>query len=606
MTAAPVGEKKDRRRGFTREEVLSNHTRKILKGFPGVKRREQTACTAIVGERKPDMDDPFLTDAKARQELEQRRREQEERWQRKQPAREALRNLYAAIPLALTAYGPDVVYGGLEPSRFRSAAAAILGFRQALVQSGIFEQVVFVAQRPNLMRSIEQRAMAIVVQLFQAEHEQQVFELFEKITASRPELQTETWRLVRDIADDIVSEGYYPLRNATPSDSLEALKQQLTETRERREREAEAARRQGALRQVCNENRLRFEQAIETVHSFPNEEREQGRKASREGFMRWAERWAALGQALCEIDSDGRMQEKLKIATEAEVPELACACRLFLLAGQGATKEQLADAVEAVHFDLWKALLWLPYVGEQLYPNLEPDSDGRIRCYEVPDHVALEDKRKADAAFGWQTLLVPRHETGRQMEPVEILNTGHELQDVSKESYDEEAVRPETQPWAASPAARREWHVGLQIPCPSCGSPAAALDVDDACPKCGKFMFRCRIVRHIPLGQGEPIVQRLGQPFWERIPPSHVRSGSNTLSRYVTLDQMALMVNRKKRTLENYKGHKKNPLPPPDIEGGGGKPDEWEWSEIRPWLERTFKRSLPEEYPHWTLTPNRT
>jgi hypothetical protein len=39
-------------------------------------------------------------------------------------------------------------------------------------------------------------------------------------------------------------------------------------------------------------------------------------------------------------------------------------------------------------------------------------------------------------------------------------------------------------------------------------------------------------------------------------------------------------------------------MPPPDVPGGGGKPREWLWVRIRPWLERNFKRVLPERPPH--------
>jgi hypothetical protein len=60
---------------------------------------------------------------------------------------------------------------------------------------------------------------------------------------------------------------------------------------------------------------------------------------------------------------------------------------------------------------------------------------------------------------------------------------------------------------------------------------------------------------------------------------------------YVTLDQAAAMVQRSKRTLEH------DPLPEPDIEGGGGKPNEWAWSTIRPWLQRMFGRLLPDRLP---------
>jgi hypothetical protein len=43
---------------------------------------------------------------------------------------------------------------------------------------------------------------------------------------------------------------------------------------------------------------------------------------------------------------------------------------------------------------------------------------------------------------------------------------------------------------------------------------------------------------------------------------------------YVTLDQAAAMVHRSKRTLERYKRRKSDPLPDPDISGGGGRADE--------------------------------
>src|SRR5262249_24881371 len=67
----------------------------------------------------------------------------------------------------------------------------------------------------------------------------------------------------------------------------------------------------------------------------------------------------------------------------------------------------------------------------------------------------------------------------------------------------------------------------------------------------------------------------------------------------VTLNQAAGMVKRQKRTLENYKP--KGPFPAPSVEGGGGMPDLWDWAVIRPWLEETFKMTLPKTCP-----PNRS
>jgi hypothetical protein len=66
---------------------------------------------------------------------------------------------------------------------------------------------------------------------------------------------------------------------------------------------------------------------------------------------------------------------------------------------------------------------------------------------------------------------------------------------------------------------------------------------------------------------------------------------------YVTLDQMAAIVNRSKKTLERLKKRRQNPLPDPDAQGGGGRPDEWVWPNIRPWLEREFNKQLPVQFP---------
>jgi hypothetical protein len=62
---------------------------------------------------------------------------------------------------------------------------------------------------------------------------------------------------------------------------------------------------------------------------------------------------------------------------------------------------------------------------------------------------------------------------------------------------------------------------------------------------------------------------------------------------YVTLDKAAAMVGRSKKTLERYK----RKMPAPTVKGGRGKPNEWLWSVIRPWLEKTFDRNLPKRFP---------
>jgi hypothetical protein len=69
---------------------------------------------------------------------------------------------------------------------------------------------------------------------------------------------------------------------------------------------------------------------------------------------------------------------------------------------------------------------------------------------------------------------------------------------------------------------------------------------------------------------------------------------------YVTLDQAAALVNRRKKTLERYLRQPKSEaarMPEPDVEGTGGKPHEWKWSNLRPWLEKTFGKQLPGRLP---------
>lgn len=68
-----------------------------------------------------------------------------------------------------------------------------------------------------------------------------------------------------------------------------------------------------------------------------------------------------------------------------------------------------------------------------------------------------------------------------------------------------------------------------------------------------------------------------------------------TPEQYVTLDMAAAMVNRKKRTLEEWIKDPNAPLP--DVEGGGGRPHEWKWKTIKPWLENKSQRQLPDHYP---------
>lgn len=72
---------------------------------------------------------------------------------------------------------------------------------------------------------------------------------------------------------------------------------------------------------------------------------------------------------------------------------------------------------------------------------------------------------------------------------------------------------------------------------------------------------------------------------------------SPVLPQYVTLDQMAASVSRSKKALERAMNRTGSTMPRPDVEGGGGKPHEWLWSRIRPWLEKEYGRKLPEHFP---------
>jgi hypothetical protein len=77
--------------------------------------------------------------------------------------------------------------------------------------------------------------------------------------------------------------------------------------------------------------------------------------------------------------------------------------------------------------------------------------------------------------------------------------------------------------------------------------------------------------------------------------PSGTDAASDAPPDLVTLDQVAAIVHRSKRSLERYKTN--GSLPEPAVKGGGGRPDLWEWKTIRPWLEMTFRIKLPDTFP---------
>jgi hypothetical protein len=64
---------------------------------------------------------------------------------------------------------------------------------------------------------------------------------------------------------------------------------------------------------------------------------------------------------------------------------------------------------------------------------------------------------------------------------------------------------------------------------------------------------------------------------------------------FVTMLQMAAMVNRGKRAIERLTATKA--FPNPAVKGGGGKPNEWRWADVRPILENKYGRVLPEVFP---------
>jgi hypothetical protein len=65
---------------------------------------------------------------------------------------------------------------------------------------------------------------------------------------------------------------------------------------------------------------------------------------------------------------------------------------------------------------------------------------------------------------------------------------------------------------------------------------------------------------------------------------------------HVTLQQVAPIVNRSKRTLERLQKADET-FPIPDVEGGGGKSNEWSWAKLRPYLEEKYGRKLPDRFP---------
>lgn len=92
-------------------------------------------------------------------------------------------------------------------------------------------------------------------------------------------------------------------------------------------------------------------------------------------------------------------------------------------------------------------------------------------------------------------------------------------------------------------------------------------------------------------------IQKLTEEAEERskVPPVTQIEGDPTagLPQRVTLDQMAAMVHRRKRSLERYR----NVIPGRLTRGSRGHMALWDWSLARGWLEEKFGVLMPERFP---------
>src|SRR5262245_6123396 len=99
-----------------------------------------------------------------------------------------------------------------------------------------------------------------------------------------------------------VRDDLQPRESETPSTILDSLLGQA-QSRRREEDEARRLAEERARRRdehaAC---RARLAEAFERAYHFPNEEREQGRTPSPDGFRRWAQWFVALGALLRECD----------------------------------------------------------------------------------------------------------------------------------------------------------------------------------------------------------------------------------------------------------------------------------------------------------------
>ncbi|MGO9600993.1 MAG: hypothetical protein ACLP7Q_23675 [Isosphaeraceae bacterium] len=106
-----------------------------------------------------------------------------------------------------------------------------------------------------------------------------------------------------------------------------------------------------------------------------------------------------------------------------------------------------------------------------------------------------------------------------------------------------------------------------------------------------RFQKRSEELRQMPLLDA---VRLLTQP---ENAPKHIERENNPpetpaeLPDLVRLDQAAALVNRSSSALRHYRS---KGMPKPYVQGTKGKPNEYLWSQMHPWLENTFNRKISE------------
>jgi hypothetical protein len=96
----------------------------------------------------------------------------------------------------------------------------------------------------------------------------------------------------------------------------------------------------------------------------------------------------------------------------------------------------------------------------------------------------------------------------------------------------------------------------------------------------------------MPVSEAVALLARAGTPeAGPTAPGNKTTEAPVELPDLVTLDQAAAVVNRTSAGLRHYR---RKGMPEPFVQGKKGKPNEYRWSEMRPWLESAFDRVIPE------------